>query len=83
MNPTPQEMVAMSSPLLRTRRSFEEVRKAYRSEGDELTLTSIQIRAGQHELIKNLAHENHLSQAAVMRQIIDDWCGLNLDDSEE
>lgn len=67
--------------IIRSPGSRELVRETYEAEeGAELVLTSFQLRRAQKEMINQLADWNAISQAALIRTIIDEWCELNLRD---
>lgn len=67
--------IAMS--LVRSARSLNLVKSAYEGNG-ELVITSLQVRKGQKELLEGLAALNSMSQASVLRTIIDEWCEMKL-----
>lgn len=63
--------------LVRSARSLELVKNAYEGNGG-LVITSLQVRQGQKEMLEGLAELNNSSQAAVLRNIIDEWCEMKL-----
>lgn len=63
--------------IVRSANSLTVIRKAYEGNGD-LKLTSLHIRAGQKDMLEELARRGGESQASVLRAILDEWCEMKL-----
>lgn len=67
--------------LVRSKQSLDLIRTAYEgNEEAELVLTSYQLRKPQKEMIKGLAKQSAMHQAAVLRAILDEWCQMKMSD---
>jgi len=67
--------------LVRSKQSLDLIQTAYEGgEEAELVLTSYQLRKPQKDMIKGLAKQSAMHQAAVLRAIIDEWCQMKLSD---
>ena len=64
--------------VVRSADARELVRETYEANDAKLVLTSFQLRRPQKEMINKLAEWNAISQAALIRTIIDEWCEMNL-----
>jgi len=69
------------SNLVRSDQSLDLIEQAYKGVAEsELVLTSYQLRQAQKNMLAELASRNAMSQAAVIRAIIDEWCEMKLRD---
>lgn len=63
--------------IVRSANSLAIIRKAYEGNGD-LKLTSLHVRAGQKNMLEELARLSGESQASILRAILDEWCEQKL-----
>ena len=71
--------------LVRSPRSLKLIREQYEAidSGENKVLVSYFIRPAQKKLIDGLAKQTGRAKADVLREIIDEWCKLQLDKNEE
>lgn len=71
--------------LVRSPRSFKLIREQYEAidSGENKVLVSYFIRPSQKKLIDGLAKQTGRKKADVVREIIDEWCKLQLEKNEE
>ena len=67
--------------LIRSGLSLDFIKAAYEGDGD-LVLTSLQVREEQKTLLKELARRNNISQAAILRNILDEWCVVKIKEEQ-
>lgn len=71
--------------LVRSPRSFALIRQQYEAidSGENKVLVSYFLRPSQKRLIDGLAAHTGRGKAEVIREIIDEWCLLQLDREED
>lgn len=71
--------------LIRSPRSLKLIREHYEAidSGENKVLVSYFLRPSQKRLIDGLAAHTGRGKAEVVREIIDEWCKMQLDKQEE
>jgi hypothetical protein len=71
--------------IVRSPRTLKLIREQYEAidRGEKKVLVSYFIRPAQKRLIDGLAKQTGRKKADVVREIIDEWCKLQLEKNEE
>lgn len=71
--------------LVRSPQTLATIREHYTalSNGEKKVLVSYFIRPAQKQLIDDLAAQNGMGKGEVVRQMIDEWCAMQLEKAEE